>query len=164
MGLPPGNWFLNSKERKKILQALREQFGVTELPEIVFIQNAKDKVYVINRDIERIPYNSIYIDSLGLYFGSWHIDGFRLSMEGAQLMNERCKENVLTLTDEQKIMWLKGVDIPWEKTDKNYFVIVKHKNNILGCGKLRKPREGKNEETYIMNYVPKARRLVVVNE
>jgi NOL1/NOP2/fmu family ribosome biogenesis protein len=164
VGLPPGNWFLNSKERKKLLQVLEEQFGIADLPHLVFIQNAKDRVYVINRDIERIPYDDIYIDSLGLYFGSWHLDGFRLSMEGAQLLGAVVKKNIVTLSDEEKVLWLKGLDIPQADVERNDFVLVKHGSDVLGCGKFKKAQDDSHELSLLINYVPKARRLSVVNE
>lgn len=165
MGLPPGNWFMNAKERKKLLRALRVQFGIEELPELVFIQNGKDKVYVITRDVERVPYEKLYVDSLGLYLGGWQADGFRLSMEGSQLLADKASLHIVLFDDELRKLWLKGEDIPWE-AEGNNFVLVKHERtgDILGCGKIRQPRDGKKEETIILNYTPKARRLIVVNE
>ena len=166
MGLPPGNWILNTRDRKRLLQSLQEQFGIRELPwDDAYIQNAKDKVFVINRDLERVPFQRMRIDTLGLYFGTWQADGFRLSMEGAQLVAPYATKNVMALDDEQRARWLKGEDLPWHG-DGNEFVIVKHEQtgDTLGCGKKRQPREGKDEGVLLLNYTPKARRLVVVNE
>ncbi|MBN1275507.1 hypothetical protein JXA12_04425 [Candidatus Woesearchaeota archaeon] len=163
MGLPPGNWFLNSKDRKRLLQALQEQFGVEELPWAVFVQNAKGKVYVVNRDVERVDYESLRIDSIGLYLGAWQADGFRLSMEGSQLLAPIASRNVVEVDGGQRRSWLKGEDLPWQGSG-NEFVIVRHGGDVLGCGKVRQPRVGKDEGVVLLNYVPKARRLVVVNE
>ena len=166
MGLPPGNWFLNSKQRKLLLKALEEQFGISELPGLVFIQNGKDKVYVINRDVERVPFDRMYVDTLGLYMGAWQVDGFRLSMEGAQLLAPLASKNVVEVDDAQRQSWLKGEDLPSDE-EGSRFVIIRHARtaDVLGCGKLRPPREGSNDSSaVILNFVPKARRLIVVNE
>lgn len=163
-GLPFGNWILNSKDRKKLKEALREEFGIQELPEGVYIQNGKDKVYLVNRDLERIDFEKLLIDSLGLYLGAWQADGFRLSMEGAQAFAPLITKNVIELDDEQRNAWLKGQDLSWPEKSRNDFVIAKHGKDVLGCGKIRPPREGRDEAAVVLNYVPKARRLVVVNE
>ncbi len=164
MGLPAGNWVLNSKERKKLRIALNEQFGIDQLPDGVYIQNAKDKIYLITSQLDDIEFEKLLIDSLGLYIGAWQIDGFRLSMEGAQLLAPLVKKNSIELDDTQKNLWFKGLDLPWSDVTRSDFVIVKHKNDVLGCGKIRKPREGKDEEATLLNYVPKARRLITINE
>ncbi|MBD3209282.1 hypothetical protein GF367_02600 [Candidatus Woesearchaeota archaeon] len=163
MGLPSGNWFLNSKERKQLLQTLQEQFGIDALPAGVFVQNAAGKVALLSRAIDEIPFERLRVDSLGLYLGAWQAEGFRLSIEGSQLFAPMAKRNVVVLGDAQRRAWLKGEDIPWE-ADENHYVIVRHGDDVLGSGKIRQPRAGKDETTIILNYVPKARRLVVVNE
>lgn len=164
LGLPVGNWFLNAKDRKKLLASLQDEFGIEELPEGVYIQNGKDKVFLVNRDLERIDFASLFIDAAGLYLGTWQIDGFRLSMEGAQLLAPLAKKNVVDLDDEGRSRWLKGEDVPWPEDDRNAFVIVRHGSDVLGCGKIRSSRDGKVGDAVLLNFVPKARRLIVVNE
>jgi len=169
-GLPTGNRILNSKERKKLLQALTTEFGISELPEGVYLQNAKDKVFLINRDLENVAFEKLLIDSLGLYMGGWQIDGFRLSMEGAQLLRPHCKKGIITLSTEQRNDWLLGKDLIWDGkdlSDTSYFVIVTYQKtgDVLGCGKIRQAKEGDaNAHVTLMNFVPKARRLHVINE
>ncbi|MBU1854299.1 MAG: hypothetical protein KKF89_01120, partial [Nanoarchaeota archaeon] len=62
--------------------------------------------------------------------------------------------NILELNKEQFEQWLKGEDIEINTSMKD-FVIVKHNSDYVGCGKIK--------NNLLMNYVPKARRLVVVN-
>ena len=154
---------MNSKERKKLLQTLQDQFGIEELPDGAYIRNAKDKVYVVNREIELIPYEKLYIDAIGLYLGAWQIDGFRLSIEGSQWLAPMATKNKIVLSADQRVLWLKGLDLDWE-ADAPAFVIVTYGVDVLGCGKIRMPRDGKDESCLLLNYVPKARRLIVINE
>jgi NOL1/NOP2/fmu family ribosome biogenesis protein len=146
---------LNSKEIKNITKQLEEQFGIEEKPDYVFLQNNKDKVYITTRDIERIDLESIRIDSIGLYFGKFYSDGFRLTIEGAQLIGPLCKKNVVDVTLGQKHDWLLGKDIPLEVKE-NCFVILKWNNDYLGCAKVK--------NGIALNSVPSARTLHVVNE
>jgi len=89
------------------------------------------------------------INSLGLYFGKIEKDGLRLSIEGSQLIGNKSKKNVIKLDDNQVKEWMAGEVL--EIKDYKGFVIIKHKNDFLGCGKAKEDR--------ILNFVPKTRRL-----
>jgi NOL1/NOP2/fmu family ribosome biogenesis protein len=146
---------LNSKEIKEIMRQLEAQFDFTEKLNYVFLRNNKEKVYITTRDIEKIDLTALRIDSIGLYFGKYYNDGFRLSIEGAQLIADRCKKNVVELSMEQKHEWLLGKDIPLEGHE-NSFVILQWKNDVLGCAKVKHERA--------FNSIPSSRTLHVVNE
>lgn len=146
---------LNSKDIKELMKLLNEQFGVEEKLDFVFLKNNKDKVYIINREIEELDFEKLWVDSVGLYLGKFHNDGFRPSVEGAQILAPFATKNVIEVSKEQKHEWLKGNDIDLPSSE-NKFVIVKSEDDVLGAGKV------KNE--VILNSVPKARRLFVVNE
>ncbi|MFC2133906.1 hypothetical protein ACFLTH_04755 [Bacteroidota bacterium] len=145
---------LNSKEVKKILKILESQFGFKDKLEFVFLQSSKDRLYIVNRDIERIELEKLRVNALGLYFATIAKDGIRLSIEGSQIIGPKAKKNILELTDFQFEFWLKGIDMKIEN-DLEGFVLVKHGKDFVGCGKLK--------EGTLLNYVPKSRRLVVVN-
>lgn len=145
---------LNSKEIKNIRKQLKEQFGVEERFEFVYMINAKEKIYVVNREIEKLDLEKLRIDSIGVYFASIAKDGIRLSIEGSQIIGPFAKKNVFKISEEQFEHWLKGEDIEVE-VDSNAFILVKYKDFFVGCGKIK--------EMILLNYVPKARRLIVVN-
>jgi NOL1/NOP2/fmu family ribosome biogenesis protein len=162
MGLPHSHVILNSKDRKRLLASLNESFGIPALPEGVYIQNAKDKVSLVTRDLERIDFEALVIDSLGLYLGTWQADGFRPSIEGAQLFAPMATKGILDVDDAMRAAWLKGEEIPWTREETG-FLLLRHgpTGDILGCGKVR---ETQGKDRVILNYIPKARRLIVVNE
>jgi len=145
---------LNSKETKRILKLLQQQFGFEEKLDFVFLVNNKDRVYVVNRDIEKVELEKLRINALGLYFGTFINGELRLSIEGSQLIGSKAKKNILDIDDKEFEMWLKGEDFEVSNKLKG-FVIVKHKNDFVGCGKIK--------DGTLLNYVPKARRLIVVN-
>ena len=145
---------LNSKSVKKIMQALDEQFGFKEKLDYAFLQSKKDKVLIINKEIDLIDHENLRVDAIGLYFGKYYNDGFRLSIEGTQLLGDMCKHNVIEISQEQKHAWLKGLDI--EINQDNSFVILKSGEDYLGCAKVK--------NSYALNSVPKARTLKNVNE
>ncbi|MFH1589351.1 MAG: hypothetical protein ABIB43_02170 [archaeon] len=145
---------LNSKEVKRILKVFKEQFGYGEKPEYVFLQNANDRIYIIHRDMELMDLTKLRVDALGMYFATIMPEGIRLSIEGSQVVGPKSKRNILELNEEEFEQWLKGIDFEI-KTDMKGFVLVKHKDEFVGCGKIK--------NGILMNYVPKARRLTVVN-
>lgn len=146
---------LNSRQVKEIMRMLEEQFGVKEKPGLGFLRSNKDKVYVINKDVDRINIKDFRVDSAGMYFGVYMKDGFRLSVEGSQFIGSMATKNVLELSLEQKHEWMKGNDISLNGVD-NGFYIVKWKDDFLGCGKAK--------NSVLLNSVPKSRRLIIVNE
>lgn len=144
---------LNSKEVKNIRKILKEQFGYDEKSNLVFTLNNKEKLYVVNRDIERLDIDKLRIDLIGMYFAKQEPKGIRLSIEGSQMIGPKATKNLLELNDNQFEDWLKGKDFDIDQKDG--FYLIKYDGLFVGCGKVR--------GGYLMNYVPKSRRLIVVN-
>ena len=71
-------------------------------------------------------------------------------MEGVQMLKDQIKKNIIELDEKQAEGWMKGEDLDIQ-TQKRGFVILKHKDDFLGCGKA--------SEYKIGNFVPKSRRL-----
>lgn len=134
---------------------LEEKFGFSFGKEYEFFENNKGKVYLINKDVRKLDFNSLKIDSIGLYIGRMQKDGFRPSIEGSQLLGKKAKKNVFELTLEQRYEWMTGKDLEVEG-EEDRIVLVKYKEDFLGAGKIRGGE--------LLNSVPKARRLRVVND
>ena len=154
---------LNSRETKHILEKLSEQYNYTydrTSQEYVFLMNKDNRIYLISRSIELLPYQEMKIDSIGMYLGELYKESIRLSIEGSQFIGPESKKNVIDLDKNQMIEWIKGGDIEHTDTGRD-FIIIRYKDSqtgyidYLGAGKFK---DGK-----IMNYVSKSRRLIVVN-
>lgn len=142
---------LNSKEIKKILNLLKEQYGIKELKiDKAFLKSTKDKLYLVNKKISELEPKSLRINLLGLYFAKEEKNGIRLSIEGSQLIGPKATKNIADFDEEQTKRWMRGEDIDYNG-DLEGFVLVKHKNDFYGTGNYK---EGK-----ILNYVPKDRRI-----
>ncbi len=138
---------LNSREKKALYKQLEEQFGVTEKLPYLFLENTKDKIFLLSPDFANLNVNNLNVNNKGLYFAKKERDGLRLSIEGAQLIKP--KKNIISLNDKESHLWMMGKDVPMEG-HKGY-VIVKFNNDILGCGILK--------NNILRNMVPKERRL-----
>lgn len=145
---------LNSKDKKHIRQHLTLEFGITSLPDnmVFFCLNKKERVYACNKEIFDVEQESLRVNSFGLYFGTFMPDGFRLSIEGVQLIGHLANKNVFLIDDSQFEAYLKGenLDCFQEEFQKEY-VIVKHDNDFLGVGKVK--------NNIFTNHLPKSRQL-----
>lgn len=147
---------LNSKAVKKIMQSLYDQFGFSEKLDYAFVQSKKDKIMIINKDVDLLDHEKLRVDAAGLYFGKYYNDGFRLSIEGTQLIGPMCSHNVIELDSKQKHAWFKGEDLQLDNDRYNGFVILKAGEDYIGCAKVK--------NAFALNSVPSARKLKVVNE
>ncbi len=143
--------FLNTKEVKKLKKEIEEQWGIIFTTDKAFAQTTRERIQLISRDIEKIDTDKIFLDNVGMYFCDLKNDELRLSIEGTQFIGQYATKNVVELSTEEMRFWLKGNDLE-KKTDCTGFVIMKHKNDLLGCGKIR--------GDLIMNFVAKTRRIL----
>lgn len=145
---------LNSKDRKSIRQSLEEQFGIKEIPEnvVYFCLNKKERVYICNREIFEIEQESLRTNAFGLYFGTYMIDGFRLSLEGSQMVGPLATKNIFEITESQFEEYIKGEDLVCENPDfQKQYVIVKRGKDFVGVGKVK--------EGIFSSNLPKSRKL-----
>lgn len=157
---------LNSKETKHILEKIRDHYGYdidkNEL-DYALLMNKDKRIYIISKDLARVPYDDMKVDGIGAYFGELYNEKLRLSIEGAQIIGPHATKNIYDLNYDQMISWIKGNDIEFDDVGDD-FVIVRYlepktqKYDILGCGKYNR------QTRKLINYVSKSRKLVVVND
>ncbi len=148
--------FLNSKEKKDILDSIRDQFNMNKMMmDHIFIKNNHEKLYIINNSLKNFDFSKLRINSFGMYFGKVEKNGIRLSIEGSQIVGKLAKQNVLELNNSQLKEWVKGNEINIESESKG-FVIIKHDNDYFGSGLIK--------NGILLNYFPKARRMKNVND
>ena len=154
---------LNSRDTKHILERLNEQYGFNydrTSQEYVFLMNKDNRIYIVSRNVEILPYDEMKIDSIGMYLGELYKESVRLSIEGSQMIGPSSTKNVIELNKDEMLEWIKGADIEHEDTGKEFLII---KYNNTDTGKTDYLGAGKYKDEKIMNYVSKSRRLVVVN-
>lgn len=150
--------FLNRKKVKEIVAMLQKQFNCSLDPEgYAFAISEKDKIYIVKKDIGRIGFENLKVNSLGIYFCEIRNNEIRLSIEGSQIIGKTADKNIIEISTKTAREWLSGKDIELDTEDvkdKKGFVILKCGKDFLGCGKLK--------NNIILNYVPKIRRMNTV--
>ncbi len=147
---------LNSKEVRAVAELVEHQWGcdLSGLRESsAFLEGSDGDIFLISRAVEGLDLENIRIDSLGLYFGQLRNNELRLSIEGSQLIGNLAIKNVVEIDGGQLREWLGGNSIEMGISGSTGYVIIKHNNDFLGCGKCK---DGK-----ILNFVPKARRVSI---
>ena len=143
---------LNSKEIKEILGLIESQWEAKLKLDYVFLKNPKNRVFIVNKDIEKIDFPKLRINSIGIYFCEIDNRGIRLSIEGSQIVGPKAAKNIIKINEEQAKSWLKGEDLEIDGNCSG-FVILRNKNDFLGTGKFKSGR--------VLNYVNKSRRISI---
>ena len=138
---------LNNKETKQLKHAIESAFGYS--PEGYYLTGGRrHRVYLFTGS--QIP-EITRIYSLGVYIGTVEKDGFRPSIDGAQLIGPHASSNVLEISKDLRRDWFLGNDLHVSCDQRGPYIILKCCNDFLGAGKL-----GSN---VIYNYLPKDRRI-----
>jgi NOL1/NOP2/fmu family ribosome biogenesis protein len=149
---------LNNEEKKEILKKLNKKFSIQEIPGEL-IQRGAERIFIFTgnlnkKEIKQLE-RAIPIERAGIYFGKIQNNEIRLSIEGTQIMKNQIKKNIFELNKNQVQRWMQGNELNI-KTGKEGFLIMKYKDDLLGCGKA--------SELKISNFIPKNRRLKEKNE
>ncbi len=142
---------LNTREVKRILNWLKEHYGIKELKiDKVFLKSTKDRIYLISKKISELETKNLRINLIGMYFAKEEPKGIRLTIEGSQIIGPKATKNVAELNKEQIKKWIRGEDVDI-KEELEGLVIIKYGNDFYGNGVYK---DGK-----ILNYIPKERRI-----
>src|SRR3989338_9709821 len=99
---------LNSKEIKEILKLIESHWGAKLKLEYAFLRNPKNRIFIVNKDIGKINFSQLRINSIGLYFCEIDKLGIRLSIEGSQIVGPKAVKNIVEINEEQTKQWFKG--------------------------------------------------------
>lgn len=143
------------KEKEDFLKKLKGQFGIEKI-EGMLLQRGAERVFLYSGEMRKADIinleNNLPVERVGIYFAKiFQPTGeIRLSIEGTQMLKEQIKKNIFELNEEQLDEWMKGRELNLSSGMKG-FVIMKYKNDFLGCGKASQEK--------ISNFIPKNRRL-----
>jgi len=144
---------LPQKEKKKITEMLKQQFGIKEIQGII-LQRGAERLFLFQGDFTESQIGKlerfIPIERVGIYLGKIQNNEIRLSIDAVQLLKNQITKNIFELNKEQAEKWMQGNELNIE-TNKRGFIVIKYKDYFLGTGKA--------SENKITNFIPKNRRL-----
>lgn len=143
---------LSSSQKKKIIDNLNEQYGITFLPYLL-IKFGKEKIRLYSGNLSKNELinldRNLRIESIGIYFAKEQPEGIRLTIDGIHLTD--INKNILEINDDESDKWFKGYDLAINAG--KGFKILKNNNDFIGCGKSTGQK--------ISNFVPKERRVKI---
>jgi len=156
---------LNTREKKKIVDELKELYGFKGKIDEAILMSPKQKLYLLTKDIAMIDKDEeheLRIDSAGLYIGRVEeTGGIRLSIEGSQLVGKHATKHVLIIDEAHLEPWVKGEDFELSDKEKKQvgeehgFFIIKYGKDFIGCAQIK--------NNNVRSLVSKERRLKVLN-
>src|SRR3989344_9404083 len=130
---------LNQQEKKEIETYLQEQFSIENIPGTI-LKMGEERLFLFTgnlteNEIKKLQ-QAVLIERIGIYFAKIipSENAIKLSIEGTHLLKNQIKKNVYELNENQVEPWMNGQDLNI-KTGKKGFLIVKYKDDFLGCGK-----------------------------
>ncbi len=146
---------LNEREKKEIVEKLKEQFGINEVPGRI-VMRGKERLFLYSGNLDEEEMEKleslVFIERAGIYFAKIEEpnEDIRLSIEGTQILKEQINKNIFEIPENLVDDWMKGRELNVQSGMKG-FVVMKFGNEFLGCGKA--------SENKIGNFIPKNRRL-----
>ena len=148
---------LNTREKKEVFEELKSNYGFSGRLEGVVFLSQNNEIFLLTGGfdvIEQGMERELRIDKAGLYIGRIKPDGVALSIEGSQLIGPKASKNIIEINDEQLEPWVTG-NVLEGFTGEGYH-IVKHKNDFLGCAKIK--------QGVVKNLMEKNRRIKTLNK
>ena len=91
---------LNKKEIKRILEKIKEQFGVYNFEfDYGMLMNKEGKIFLVSKAINKVDLSKLRINIIGLYIERLEKE-IRLSIEGSQIFGKYASKNVYEVTQE----------------------------------------------------------------
>ncbi|MEK6899150.1 MAG: hypothetical protein AABW79_03580 [Nanoarchaeota archaeon] len=142
--------FLTSGDRKKLLEELKEIYGIDNV-DYLFIQTNKERIRAFSGSLGRdeiLELDSMTrIELLGTYFAKPEY-GARLSFDMTQILASKITKSFIELTAEQAKEWMRGNGLALA-SEKGIHV-MHHGEDFLGVGY--------SDGEKLWNFVPKERR------
>jgi len=151
---------LNTREVKKIREIVVEEFGYFLKEDYAYIQNQRNRIFIVNKDLAKLDFRKLRIDKLGLYLGELRNGEFRLSKEGAQFLSVEAKKNkaklnnVVKISKEELKEYFKGEDLTKDLGEDSHLILLEYEGDVLGCARYKDKR--------IINFMPKMYRGEVI--
>lgn len=131
-----------------------DRFGVSkEVFRNYTFRESGERVHIMSPDIADKDLSGLRIRGTGIVFGRFFKKEAKIkpTTNMLQIFGKFATKNVVELTGEEKEQYLRGFDIDRELGAENGYVIVKHGQDVLGCGLY--------VNGSLKNQIPKAKRL-----
>jgi len=142
---------LSKGKLKLVKKILFDSYGFSAPEDWIFLEKGKDKLWITTKSVVNTVLENLRVEIMGLFFGTLDGNSIRLHAEGAQLVGAGASKNVMSLSEEQALMYIKGYDLDIPNSLEHTYLLLKCSEGFLGAGK--------NNGKKIFCQGPKERRL-----
>jgi NOL1/NOP2/fmu family ribosome biogenesis protein len=144
--------FIKTPEKRRIIEELNAQFGISELP-FLLIETGKEKVRGFTGHLSKEEIMQIGklapVEGIGAYLLRKEGVEWRLSFDALHLLKEQITKNIFEINEQQLNEWIRGNDLDIQAPAG--ILVISYKGDFIGSAK--------STGTKLLNYVPKERRL-----
>ncbi len=144
--------FINSKEKKKILEELENLYGITDLP-FTFSEAGKKKIRAFSGTMSKDEIQELTeitnVEVIGMYMFNQKDDDLRINFDALPILKNQISKSIIEINDIQFEHWIRGQDIDYQSKSGTY--VIAYKGDLIGIGK--------SNGIKIFNYLPKERKL-----
>ncbi len=144
--------FINSKEKKKILEELQNLYGITNLP-YSFSEAGKKKIRAFSGTMTRDEIQELTeitnVEVIGMYMFNQKDDDLRINFDALPLLKDQISKSIININENQYNHWIRGQDIDFVSPSGTY--VLSFNGDLVGIGK--------SNGVKIFNYIPKERKL-----
>jgi NOL1/NOP2/fmu family ribosome biogenesis protein len=145
---------LHLREIRNIEDMIKENYDCEiGLRKFLVMEGSGGKIWIASGTIADVDLDKLSINSIGVEFCRLKGKRIHLSEEGAQMIGNVAKKNVLEIDKRMVENFMRGRDLDLEpgKFDDSQFVILKYGTDIVGVCMV--------SQNFVRNLLPRSRRL-----
>ena len=105
---------LKSSEKKKIIEKLKKQYGICEVPHLL-LRFGKERIRAYSGSLSKEDLNNLdknlRLEIAGIYFLHDYGDEIRLSLDALHIFKRQITKNIVKLNKRQADDWFKGLSL-----------------------------------------------------
>ena len=145
---------MNTREKKDLFKEIEAQYGIEKpiLDRYEYLERS-DKIWLTTRCALSHDLSNLKMEGIGILFARRSAT-LKLTTNAIQLFAKHATKNILALNQQDTQNYLRGLDLENITTENKFtssYVIVKSKNDFLGCAIYKDNR--------LKNQLPKQRRI-----
>ncbi|MDO8460439.1 MAG: hypothetical protein Q7S74_04980 [Nanoarchaeota archaeon] len=144
--------FLRSSEKKKLVEEIKEAYGIEELP-FLLLEVGKQKIRAYSGNLSKDEITQlahiVRVETMGLYILSKRDGPARINFDALPILKDQITKNIVKINEEQLNSWIRGNDLEIEAQEG--FVVLQYQEDLVGTGK--------STGNKILNYIPKERQI-----
>ena len=135
--LNPKVEFLDKTKKKKIIEILEKDYGISELPYLL-IKTGKEKIRAYSGSLSWPELNefakSVHVELIGSQLCTIENENSRINFDAINIpaIKHQISKNIVEINETQLNDWIRGKNLEISTELKSQFVLIKHQGDFFG--------------------------------